>query len=130
MLEEALGCLCAEPDVFDGTGIPYPRRMGNACHIALRLERPMRSEPSDRVPRAPARGASRPLADRGEIIAAVRARTGKRPIYVSPGHLTDIPIAVTPVLACAPRLRLPEPIRLAHRAAGQFEALRSCPRAP
>ena len=67
------------------------------------------------------RGASRPLVDRGEVIgAAVRTRTGKNPVFISPGHHADIPSAVALILACTPRFRLPEPIRLAHKAAGQF----------
>ncbi|WP_368732469.1 endonuclease V [Proteus mirabilis] len=52
--------------------------------------------------------------------AVVRTRTGKHPMFISPGHLADIPTSVALVLACAPKYRLPEPIRLAHRAAGDF----------
>lgn len=128
VLEEALGRLAAEPDVFlfDGMGTAHPRRIGIACHMGLWLGRPSvgcgktrlvgRNDPLPEV-----RGAHVPLIDRGETIGAVvRTRTGTHPLFVSPGHLADIPSAVALVLACAPRYRLPEPIRLSHRAAGAF----------
>ena len=54
------------------------------------------------------------------IGAVVRTRTAKHPLFISPGHLADIPTSVALVLACAPKYRLPEPIRLAHKAAGAF----------
>jgi deoxyribonuclease V len=128
VLEAALGRLTHEPDVFvfDGMGIAHPRRIGIASHMGLWLDRPTvgcgktllvgRHEP---LPEA--RGASRPLIDRGEVIgAAVRTRTGKNPVFISPGHRADVDSAVALILACAPRFRLPEPIRLAHKAAGLF----------
>jgi deoxyribonuclease V len=67
------------------------------------------------------KGAQAPLVDRGEVVgAAVRTRRGTNPMFISPGHLADIPTAVELVLRCAPKYRLPEPIRLAHKAAGAF----------
>jgi deoxyribonuclease V len=50
----------------------------------------------------------------------VRTRTATHPLFISPGHLADIPSAVELVLACSPKYRLPEPIRLAHKTAGDF----------
>jgi deoxyribonuclease V len=41
-------------------------------------------------------------------------------MFISPGHLADIPTATELVLRCSPKYRLPEPIRMAHNAAGQF----------
>ena len=40
-----------------------------------------------------------------------------RPVFVSAGHLIDLPTAERIILACTPRRRLPEPLRPAHRAA-------------
>jgi deoxyribonuclease V len=37
------------------------------------------------------------------------------PVYVSPGHLMDLPTAVEIVLSIAPRFREPETTRRAHR---------------
>jgi deoxyribonuclease V len=53
-----------------------------------------------------------------EVIgAALRTRTGVRPVFVSPGHLIDLERSIDLVLACTPRFRIPEPLRLAHRLA-------------
>jgi deoxyribonuclease V len=41
-------------------------------------------------------------------------------MFISPGHLADIPTAAELVLRCSPKYRLPEPIRMAHNAAGDF----------
>lgn len=128
VLEEAFGRLEAEPDVFlfDGMGIAHPRRIGIASHMGLWLERPTigcgktllcgryRDLPEEK-------GGMAPLIDKGETIGvALRTRTGTNPLFISPGHLTDIPTAAELVLRCALKYRLPEPIRLAHNAAGEF----------
>ncbi|WP_298964263.1 deoxyribonuclease V [uncultured Methylobacterium sp.] len=128
VLEEAFGRLAAAPDVFlfDGMGTAHPRRIGIASHMGLWLERPTIGVGKTRLcgrngPLPEEKGAHVPLVDRGETIGAVvRTRTGKNPLFISPGHLADIPGAVALVLACAPKFRLPEPIRLAHNAAGDF----------
>src|SRR5215210_3900791 len=129
VLEEAFEKLKSEPDVFlfDGMGIAHPRRIGIASHMGLWLGKPTvgcgKTLLCGRYGRLPdQKGASAPLVDRGEVIgAAVRTRDAKQPVFISPGHLADIPTAVSLALRCAPKYRLPEPIRLAHRAAGAFE---------
>lgn len=128
VLEEAFGRLRAEPDVFlfDGMGIAHPRRIGIASHMGLWLERPTIGVGKTRLVGTNAalpegKGAHVPLIDRGETIGAVvRTRTSTLPLFISPGHCADIPSAVELVLACSPKYRLPEPIRLAHKAAGDF----------
>ncbi|GJE04265.1 endonuclease V [Methylobacterium isbiliense] len=128
VLEEAFGRLAAEPDVFlfDGMGTAHPRRIGIACHMGLWLERPTIGCGKTRLvgrnaPLPEEKGAHVPLVDRAETIGAVvRTRAGTHPLFISPGHLADIPTAVALVLACAPKFRLPEPIRQAHKAAGAF----------
>ncbi|MGE7417989.1 deoxyribonuclease V [Methylobacterium tarhaniae] len=128
VLEEAFGRLKAEPDVFlfDGMGTAHPRRIGIASHMGLWLRRPTIGVGKTRLcgrnaPLDEEKGAHQPLIDRGETIGAVvRTRTAKHPLFISPGHLADIPTSVALVLACAPKFRLPEPIRLAHKAAGAF----------
>lgn len=130
VLEEAFGKLVHEPDVFlfDGMGIAHPRRIGIASHMGLWLGRPTVGCGKTRLcgrydDLAQEKGATAPLVDRGEVIGqAVRTRAGKNPMFISPGHLADIPTAVALVLRCAPKFRLPEPIRLAHHAAGAFDA--------
>jgi deoxyribonuclease V len=128
VLEEAFGRLRAEPDVFlfDGMGIAHPRRIGIASHMGLWLERPTIGVGKTRLVGTNAalpeeKGAHVPLIDRGETIGAVvRTRTSTLPLFISPGHRAGIPSAVELVLACSPKYRLPEPIRLAHKAAGDF----------
>ena len=55
----------------------------------------------------------------GETIgAALRTKSGTKPIFVSIGHKVDLESAVYWVLECCRGYRLPEPTRLAHLAAG------------
>lgn len=123
---QALSKLSNEPEVmiFDGMGQIHPRRMGIAAHLGLWLRRPTigcgkshyigeYDEPAE------TKGNCAPLSFRGQQLGVVlRTRTGVKPVYVSAGHLASLESAVELVLACAPRFRLPEPIRAAHKAAG------------
>jgi deoxyribonuclease V len=64
------------------------------------------------------RGAQSPLMDGDEHIGAVvRTRSQIKPVFVSTGHRVSLETAVSYVLDCAPRYRLPEPTRLAHKVA-------------
>lgn len=129
VLEEAFEKLQNVPDVFifDGMGIAHPRRIGIAAHMGLWLQKPTIgcgktllighfTEPGRE------KGAHSPLIDRKEVIGEVlRTRDDTKPVFISPGHLADIPTSVEFVMRCTPKYRLPEPIRQAHNAAGQFE---------
>ena len=58
------------------------------------------------------------LRDKGEVIgAALRTKTGMKPVYVSIGHKIDLETAIQWVMRCCHGYRVPEPIRLAHLAA-------------
>jgi deoxyribonuclease V len=130
VLEEAFESLKTEPDVFlfDGMGIAHPRRIGIASHMGLWLGRPTIGCGKTLLcgrykDLGEEKGSFAPLVDKGETIGvALRTRTAKNPMFISPGHMADIPTAAELVLRCSPKFRLPEPIRLAHNAAGQFEA--------
>lgn len=129
VLAEAFERLQTVPDVllFDGMGKIHPRRIGIASHMGLWLERPTigcgKSHligeydlPGEQ------KGSYSPLTHRGQQLGVVlRTRTKVRPVYISVGHLAELESAVRFVLACTPRYRLPRPIRLAHKAAGQFD---------
>jgi deoxyribonuclease V len=53
----------------------------------------------------------------GDVVGAVvRTRAHVSPVFVSPGHLTDVDSAVELVLQATGRFRIPEPLRLAHHA--------------
>jgi deoxyinosine 3'endonuclease (endonuclease V) len=64
------------------------------------------------------RGSCSTLTDRGEIVGTVlRTRSGVKPVFVSIGHRIDPPTAEWIILSCTLCYRLPQPLRLAHRAA-------------
>lgn len=115
--------LACEPDLFmfDAQGLAHPRRFGLASHAGLLLDRPAIGCAKSRLcgsheeaPNEPGRFA--PLTDRGDVVGAVlRTRPGVLPVYVSAGHRATLADAVTWVMRCVTRYRLPEPTRLAHQ---------------
>lgn len=123
-LLRALHRLKKEPDVllFDGHGLAHPRRFGLACHAGLLLGKPAIGCAKSRLVGEHGaigleRGAFAELRLEGETVGAVlRTRQGVKPMYVSPGHMVDLPSAIDLVLATTGRHRIPEPIRLAHQA--------------
>lgn len=126
----ALERLERRPDVIlcDGHGLAHPRAFGLACHLGLAADVPTVGVGKSRLygdHREPGRrrGAHvRLIADGAVIGRVVRTRDGVRPVYVSTGHRVALATAVRLVLACAPRYRLPEPIRAADRLAGRSES--------
>ncbi len=121
----AVACLSARPDVYlvDGMGRMHPRRFGLACHLGLWLDAPTVGVGKTRLigeyeAMAPERGACSAVWQRGEALGlALRTRARVKPIFVSVGHRANLESAAALALACAPRYRLPEPIRAAHKAA-------------
>jgi deoxyribonuclease V len=127
-LAEAFRKLRTVPDLVlcDGQGFAHPRRMGLACHVGLVLGVPTIGCAKSRLIGEPAcdlgvpRGSRAALMDGAERIGTVlRTRTGVKPLYVSVGHRIDLVSAERWVLAAAPRFRLPDPIRAAHRVVTQ-----------
>lgn len=123
VLAEAWKRLEPVPDllIFDGQGIAHPRRMGLACHGGLLFGVPSIGCAKSLLvgthgPLGEERGATAEIRHRGEVVGmAVRTRKGVSPVYVSPGHLMDLPTAVGWVLRLSPRYREPETTRHAHR---------------
>jgi len=115
----------AAPDLifYDGHGVAHPRRFGIASHLGVLLDTPTIGVAKTRLVGAHGalraqRGAWVPLVDDGETIGAVlRTRAGVKPVYVSTGHRVGLESAVRWVIACAPKYRLPETTRWAHRLA-------------
>ena len=119
---EAWEQLAEKPDavMFDGQGIAHPRRVGIASHVGLWLDKPTfgcaksvlvgrYEEPGLK------RGESAPLVDHCEMVGvALRTKDRVKPIYVSAGHLIDLPTAVKLTLQCDGGYRQPEPTRRAH----------------
>jgi len=114
------------PDLIlvDGQGIAHPRRFGLASHVGLFLDLPTIGCAKSILcgqhqPVGEEAGSHAELLDNGELIgAALRTKSGMKPIYVSVGHKIDLTSALQWVLKCCRGYRLPEPTRLAHLAAG------------
>jgi deoxyribonuclease V len=126
---DALAALRTRPDMLlcDGQGYAHPRRFGLACHLGLLSGIPAIGVAKthfigtyDPVPDE--RGAWQPLHDRDEVIGAVlRTRPKTKPLFVSVGHRVSLASAISLVLQCAPKYRLPETTRWAHRWASRKE---------
>jgi deoxyribonuclease V len=126
LILEACERLTVTPDLImvDGQGIAHPRRMGLASHLGLFLDTPTIGCAKSRLCGSHEEPGAEPgdyaeVVDRDELIgAALRTRSGVKPVYVSIGHKVDLETAVHWVLKCCRGYRLPEPTRLAHLAAG------------
>jgi deoxyribonuclease V len=124
-LLDALDKLGVLPDLLlcDGQGLAHPRRFGLACHLGVLTGIPSIGVAKsvlvgEHAPLPQARGSWRPLLHKGEEVgAALRTRAGTAPVYVSIGHKLSLATAIDYVLACAPKYRLPETTRAAHRLA-------------
>jgi len=119
---EAWDQLKIKPDVLmlDGQGLAHPRRFGIACHVGLLLDLPAIGCAKSILvgthgELSPEAGSHAPLVHRGEQVGeAVRTKKGVAPVYVSAGHLIDLPAAVDLVLRATGKYRQPEPTRQAH----------------
>lgn len=122
----ALEDLAVSPDVliFDAHGFAHPRRMGLATHLGVLLDLPSVGCAKSRLcgeysQPDQTKGSWTPLREGDEVIGAVvRTRDRVSPVFVSVGHRVDLSGAISLVLRCAPRYRLPETTRWAHRLAG------------
>ncbi len=122
VLLDAFRSLQTVPDavLVDGQGIAHPRRLGIASHLGLWLDLPTVGCAKSRLcgehpPAGSRRGDRVPLSVAGECVGTVlTTRDGVKPLYISPGHKTDVAAATALALACSRRYRLPEPTRLAH----------------
>jgi deoxyribonuclease V len=127
--------LNTRPDLvfFDGQGIAHPRRLGIASHAGLLLRTPTigcaktrltgtHEEPGEKA------GSFSLLYDHEEVIGLVlRTRDRVKPVFLSIGHRIDLNRAKEYTLSCCAGFRLPEPIRLAHQAAGGREVVKGRP---
>lgn len=122
LLLEAFARVESQPDVvlFDGQGIAHQRHLGLAAHVGLWLQVPSVGCAKTRLvgqyeePEREA-GSTSPLRYHGAVVGSVvRTKTGINPLFVSPGHLIDLPSAVRWTLATCRGYRLPEPTRQAH----------------
>ncbi|RKX77199.1 MAG: endonuclease V [Spirochaetes bacterium] len=107
--------------ICDGHGLAHPRRFGLACHLGVLLNissigcaKNLLTGNCDQPGHE--RGEASPIIDGNEIIGvALRTQRGVKPVYVSIGNRVSLEEAVSIVLTCTVKYRLPEPIRMAHR---------------
>jgi deoxyribonuclease V len=126
VLLAALKKLRRMPDLIfcDGQGYAHPRRLGLASHLGVLLDKPTigcaksiligaHGELNEQA------GSWIPLVDEktgGEVIgAAVRTRSGVKPMYVSQGHRVSLQTAIRLTLGVASGFRMPRPTRDADR---------------
>ena len=124
---DALAALHITPDLLmvDGHGIAHPKRLGVATHLGLASGLPSIGIAKKRligthatVPEG--RLAWTPLVERDETIAAVlRSRPRVKPIFISPGHRTDLANALDWCTRFLTRYRLPETTRAADKLASR-----------
>lgn len=123
---EGVDKLSTRPDlfIFDGQGLAHPRGIGLASHLGIILDTPSIGSakshlygkydlPGDE------KGDFSVMKDNNytPIGAVLCTRSGIKPVFVSPGHRTDIVSSVKIILTCSPKYKIPEPIRAAHNAA-------------
>lgn len=123
--------------LIDGNGLLHPRGFGLACHVGVMTNIPtigvgknffvmdglgMLQVKELSMEKCPNKGDSIDLVgDSGVTHGAAMSTSdgGRRPIYISIGHMIDLPTAVNVVRACC-RHRIPEPIRQADLGSREF----------
>jgi deoxyribonuclease V len=140
----AIEKLETEPDLFvlDGSGRIHFREAGIATHVGVTLDVPtvgvakslLCGQPRESLDDPLPEGARVPIEADGDVTApdgtvighAVQSRqydSGDRhinPLYVSPGHRVGAETAADVAEATAAGYKLPEPTRLADKAAGEL----------
>lgn len=130
ILAAAFGRLRQRPEVLlvDGQGIAHPRGLGLASHLGLVLEMATIGVAKSRLvgegpePGAEA-GAASPLIYQGRQVGLIlRSQTGKKPLYLSPGHRITLEESRTITLGCVAGYRIPLPLRRADQLTRRLRA--------
>ena len=110
------------PDVvvLDGQGIAHPRRMGIASHFGLLADCPsigcaksVLVGTFDELGNT--KGSFANMYHKEEVVgAALRTKTGVKPVYISIGNKITLSDALQIMLRCSNKYRIPEPTRQAH----------------
>jgi deoxyribonuclease V len=130
ILAAAFNKLRHRPEVLlvDGQGIAHPRGLGLASHLGLVLEVPTIGVAKSRLVGEGAEpgmdaGAASPLVWKGRVVGLIlRTHSGRKPFYLSPGHLITLKEARNIALGCVTRYRTPLPLRQADRLSRQLRA--------
>ncbi|KXA96725.1 hypothetical protein AKJ37_04540 [candidate division MSBL1 archaeon SCGC-AAA259I09] len=113
----------ADVYMIDSQGLAHPRRAGLASHLGVVAEIPTIGVAKNRLcgeaeePDSE-KGSYTYLRENEQIIGAVvRTRKNVNPVYVSIGHKLSLEKAIEITLKTAPKYKIPEPIRAAHKLA-------------
>lgn len=111
-----------QPDLFlaDGHGFAHPYRCGFASHLGIAIGKPTIGVAKEKLVGkvAHGKGDAALISDQGEVVgAAVTTKQGRKPVYVSVGHMVSLETAIKIVKHCAGASRIPEPILKAHEIA-------------
>ncbi len=108
--------------LVNGHGVAHPRGCGLASHVGLELGRPTIGVARGLLVGRVVEGSQgwSPLEYGGRTVGAV-LDLGRHPVYVSVGHMVSLETSVRVVRDMTAGGRLPEPLRLAHRAAGELK---------
>jgi deoxyribonuclease V len=127
VIMKAFGKLKKIPHLIlvDGQGIAHPRYIGFASHLGVLLNIPSIGCAKShlfgdyRMP-GTTRGSYTVLTNGPKKLGVVlRTRDKTRPLFVSPGHLVNLNDCRRYVLSSTVKYRIPEPIRCAHKMAGE-----------
>lgn len=129
VIAQTLSKLAATPDLLmvHGHGISHPQRCGLASCLGVVFDvsaigccRKMLAGHYREVP--PTRGSVQPIIlNSDEVGMAFRSKDNVKPIFISPGHLCDLPSAVNLTKRCLRGFRQPEPLRIAHLLAHKYK---------
>lgn len=121
---QAYEALRIPPDVLvcDGQGLAHPRHLGLACHIGLWVGIPTIGCAKSRLyghfdEPGPDPGDWTPLLDdhdESTIGAALRTRKNVNPLFISPGHLSNLEDSIAAIFSTVRKYRIPAPTRAAH----------------
>ena len=121
--------LPVKPDVLvvDGHGIAHPRKMRIATHFGVLVNHPTIGSAKKKLygkyeEPGLQQNEYTTLSDRADqpIGTVLRSKNKVKPIFVSPGHLTDVPTSLEIIQQSIRSYRLPEPTRMAHNAVNSF----------
>jgi deoxyribonuclease V len=111
--------------LVDGQGIAHPRYIGFASHLGVLLNIPTigcaKSHLFGDYQMPGAKKGMYTLLTSGQKKLGIvfRTRDNTRPLFVSPGHLVNLNDCRRFVLSATTKYRIPEPIRCAHKMAGE-----------
>lgn len=119
-----------QPDLImvDGQGILHPRRLGIATHLGLLLNKPTigiakkKLTGTYEMPNEEPGSYSGIFDHQEQLGYVLRPKAKVKPIFVSPGHLCDLPTALNLTLQTLRKHKLPEPTRLADKYSKDYKS--------